>query len=153
MWSGEEKIFIQTVTEMSSIFSMAMFQSSKRIKGLFREMVETGMKCACDCHPEFEQVRVLGVRIRPVKANNCKEIITCIIVPGTETWNSVDIQGYKYSGLTEEIRKEIEKKIFFCFLSPHWWPKEVARLEIESEVELQLPAYTMATAMTDLSLV
>ena len=42
---------------------------------------------------EFEQVGILGVRIRSVKVNNCKGIIICITVYHTETWISVDIQG------------------------------------------------------------
>ena len=43
--------------------------------------------------------------------------------------------------------------LFFLFLSlgPHPWPMEVPGLEVKSEV--QLPAYTTATATQDLSLV
>ena len=37
----------------------------------------------------------------------------------------------------------------FCFLGPHPWHVEVPRLGVESE--LQLPAYTTATATWDLS--
>jgi len=37
---------------------------------------------------------------------------------------------------------------FFCFLGSHLWHMEVPRLGVKSE--LQLPAYTMATAMQDL---
>ena len=36
---------------------------------------------------------------------------------------------------------------FFCFLGPHLWHTEVPRLGVESE--LQLLAYTIATAMQD----
>ena len=39
--------------------------------------------------------------------------------------------------------------IYLFFLGPHPWHMEVCRLEVESE--LQLPAYTSATAMRDLS--
>ena len=39
--------------------------------------------------------------------------------------------------------------LFFVFLGPHPWHMEVPRLEVE--LELQLPAYTTATAMPDLS--
>ena len=39
--------------------------------------------------------------------------------------------------------------IFFSFLEPHVQHKEVPRLGVESD--LQLPAYTTATAMRDLS--
>ena len=38
---------------------------------------------------------------------------------------------------------------FFFFLGPHLWHMEVPRLGLESE--LQLPAYTTATATRDLS--
>ena len=41
--------------------------------------------------------------------------------------------------------------LFFGFLGPHLWHMEVPRLGVESE--LQLLAYTTATAMRDLSLV
>ena len=37
----------------------------------------------------------------------------------------------------------------FCFLGLHSWHVEVPRLRVESE--LQLPAYTTVTAMSDLS--
>ena len=40
---------------------------------------------------------------------------------------------------------------FFCFLGPHLWYMKVPSLGVESE--LQLPAYTSATALRDLSLV
>ena len=40
---------------------------------------------------------------------------------------------------------------FFAFLGPHLWHMEVPRLGVESE--LQLPAYTAATATSDLSCV
>ena len=36
---------------------------------------------------------------------------------------------------------------FFCFLGPHLWHMEVPRLGVE--LELQLPAYTIAAAMQD----
>lgn len=39
----------------------------------------------------------------------------------------------------------------FCFLGPHPWHMEVSRLGVQSE--LQLPAYTTATTMWDLSCV
>ena len=39
--------------------------------------------------------------------------------------------------------------LFFCFLGPHPWHMEVSRLWVESE--LQLPAYTTATATPGLS--
>ena len=39
--------------------------------------------------------------------------------------------------------------IYLTFLGPRWWHMEVPRLGVESE--LQLPAYTTATAMADLS--
>ena len=38
---------------------------------------------------------------------------------------------------------------FFCFLGPHLLHVEVPRLGVKSE--LQLPAYTIATAMRDVS--
>ena len=41
------------------------------------------------------------------------------------------------------------KKLFFFFLGLHSWHVEIPRLGVESE--LQLPAYTTATAMPDLS--
>jgi len=41
--------------------------------------------------------------------------------------------------------------IYFCFLVPHLWHMEVPRLRVE--LELQLPAYTTATAMQDPSLI
>ena len=40
---------------------------------------------------------------------------------------------------------------FFSFLGPHVWHTEVPRLGVK--LELQLPAYTTATAMWDLNLV
>ena len=40
--------------------------------------------------------------------------------------------------------------LFLVFLGPHPWHMEVPRLEVESQ--LQLPAYTTATATRDLSL-
>ena len=40
---------------------------------------------------------------------------------------------------------------FFCFLGPHLWHTEVARLGVE--LRLQLPVYTTATATSDLSLI
>jgi len=39
--------------------------------------------------------------------------------------------------------------LFFCFLGPHLWHIEVPRLGVQSE--LQLLAYTTATATQDLS--
>ena len=39
--------------------------------------------------------------------------------------------------------------LFFCFLGPHLWHVEVPRLWVEWE--LQLPAYTTATAAWDVS--
>ena len=46
--------------------------------------------------------------------------------------------------------EEMEVKlILFSFLGPHLWNMEVPRLEVESE--LQLPAYTTAIAILDLS--
>ena len=39
--------------------------------------------------------------------------------------------------------------LFFCFLGPHMWHMEVPRIGVE--LELQLPAYTTATAMRDLT--
>ena len=39
--------------------------------------------------------------------------------------------------------------IFVCFLGLHLWNMEVPRLGVE--LELQLPDYTTATAMQDLS--
>ena len=39
---------------------------------------------------------------------------------------------------------------FFVFLGPHLWHMEVLRLGVE--LELQLPAYTTATATPDVSL-
>ena len=39
----------------------------------------------------------------------------------------------------------------FVFLGPHSWHTEVPRLGVQSE--LQLPAYTTATAMPDLSII
>ena len=36
---------------------------------------------------------------------------------------------------------------FFCFLGPHLWHMEVPKLGVE--MELQLPAYTTATATQD----
>ena len=49
-------------------------------------------------------------------------------------------RGWEASG------KSIDLKQFFsfCFLGPHSWHMEVPRLRVESE--LQLPAYTTATA-------
>jgi len=43
------------------------------------------------------------------------------------------------------------KMCLFCFLGPHLWHMEVARIGVKSELEL--PAYTTATAMPDLSCV
>ena len=42
-----------------------------------------------------------------------------------------------------------ESVFFVCFLGPHLWHMEVPRLGVKSE--LQLLAYTTATAMPDLS--
>ena len=39
--------------------------------------------------------------------------------------------------------------LIFCFLGPHPWHLEVPRLGVQ--LELQLPAYTTATAIQDLS--
>ena len=50
------------------------------------------------------------------------------------------------------ITGEFQERVYlflFCFLWPHLWHMEVPRLGIE--LELQLPAYTSATAMPDLS--
>ena len=47
--------------------------------------------------------------------------------------------------------KDCSKLFFFCFLGPHSWHMEVSRLGVE--LELQLPAYTSATATQDLSLI
>lgn len=44
----------------------------------------------------FEPVEVLGVRISSVNVRgsvSCKGMIICIVICGTETWISVDIQG------------------------------------------------------------
>lgn len=57
---------------------------------------------------EFEQVRGLGVGIRSLSINNCKGITMYIMMHGTESWISADIQDYRYSGLILKIRKGTE---------------------------------------------
>ena len=47
------------------------------------------------------------------------------------------------------LGKPVTFFFFFCFLGPHPWHVEVPRLGVSSE--LQLPAYTTATATPDLS--
>lgn len=70
------------------------------------------MSYACIMVPkgteEFEQVRGLGVRIRSLSINNCKGITMYIMMCGTKSWISADIQDYRYSGLILKIRKWIE---------------------------------------------
>ena len=51
--------------------------------------------------------------------------------------------------MAQEAEKARLKAISFFFLGPHLQHKEVPRLGVESE--LQLPAYTTATATPDLS--
>lgn len=70
------------------------------------------MSYACVMVPkgteEFEQVGDLGVRIRSLSINNRKGITMYIIMCGTESWISADIQDYRFNGLILKIRKAIE---------------------------------------------
>ena len=51
----------------------------------------------------------------------------------------------------KEKRKKKKSSLFFVFLGPHPQHMEVPRLEVKSE--LQLPAYTTAIAMQNMSCV
>lgn len=70
------------------------------------------MSYACIMVPkgteEFDQVGGLGVRIRLLTINTCKGITMYIMMCGTKSWISADIQDYKYGGLILKIRKCIE---------------------------------------------
>ena len=62
----------------------------------------------------------------------------------------VSVHHLRHSAMTHQWRVSQSKHIYlFCFLGPLLWHMEVPRLEVP--VELQLPAYTTATAVLDLS--
>ena len=66
------------------------------------------------------------------------------------TMGCVSVHHLRHSAMTHQWRVSQSKHIYlFCFLGPLLWHMEVPRLEVP--VELQLPAYTTATAVLDLS--
>lgn len=85
------------------------------------------MSYACVMVPkgteEFEQVGDLGVRIRSLSINNRKGITMYIMMCGTESWISADIQDYRFNGLILKIRKAIED--FEELLMAFFWGGEV----------------------------
>ena len=70
-----------------------------------------------------------------------------LIEPSRRIWNNPYVAIIRLKNLNKKLIQWI--LFFFVFLGPYPWHMEVSRLG--AELELQLLAYTTATAMTDLS--
>ena len=89
----------------------------------------------------------------------CSSFCVCFRCEGWVVWvfscfliqNCIAIASLSEMLLLCAIGSGLSYLFVFCFLGPYLWHMEVPRLGVKSE--LQLPAYTIATAMQDLSCV
>ena len=81
--------------------------------------------------------------------------ILCDNLYGKRIWKRMDMCLCTTDSLcvhlkpAQHFKSTILQSFFFCFLGLYPWHMEIPRLGVE--LELQLPAYTTATAMPDLS--
>ena len=117
------------------------------------EVPRLGVELGCICWPtpQPQQRCIQDMSVTYPVAHSSTGFLTHWVRPGIKPASSLILVGFVSTAPQWELfffffnLKNVFK--FFCFLGPHPQHMEVPRLGVESE--LQLLAYTMATAMPD----